>query len=139
MMRSPFSASAIIARYRGSKICSGRDTPGNSIVTSSGKMGIVDGSSVCAPAVAPHNSAATASAQLNLLLAISDPLRHDWPKGDGLRRQLLSQHGCRAAEPRAAGASERIGSLVRLILHRLVQADEGVAALAHAGNAVAQR
>src|SRR6185503_11944087 len=49
--RSPFSASAIIALYRGSKICSGTDISGNSITSSSGKIGIVSGSLSCGVAV----------------------------------------------------------------------------------------
>src|SRR3954464_2197171 len=39
MMRSPFSASATISRYRGSKMCSGRNTLGKSTTFGSGKSG----------------------------------------------------------------------------------------------------
>ena len=44
MMRSPASASATIARYRASKMCSGMNTFGNSTALGSGKIGIVGGS-----------------------------------------------------------------------------------------------
>src|SRR5688500_11935512 len=44
MMRSPASASPSIARYRGSRMCSGRNTFGNSTTFGSGKSGIVVGS-----------------------------------------------------------------------------------------------
>src|SRR5262249_27580537 len=44
MMRSPFSASSTICRYRGSKMCSGRNTLGKSTTFGSGKIGMVGGS-----------------------------------------------------------------------------------------------
>src|SRR5689334_19757314 len=44
MIRSPFSASSTIFRYRGSKMCSGRKTFGKSTTFGSGKIGIVGGS-----------------------------------------------------------------------------------------------
>ena len=44
MIRSPASASASMARYRGSKMCSGRNTFGKSTTFGSGKIGIVGGS-----------------------------------------------------------------------------------------------
>src|SRR5688500_5140802 len=44
MMRLPLSASATIARYRGSKIRSGSDTSGNNTTSGGGKSGTVDGS-----------------------------------------------------------------------------------------------
>src|SRR5687767_4728630 len=44
MMRSPASASATIARYRRSKMCSGMKTFGKRTALGSGKMGMVGGS-----------------------------------------------------------------------------------------------
>src|SRR5687768_8551427 len=44
MMRLPLSASATIARYRGSKIRSGSETPGNNTTSGRGNNGIVGGS-----------------------------------------------------------------------------------------------
>ena len=44
MMRSPARASASIFRYRGSKMCRGRNTDGKRTTLGSGKIGIVDGS-----------------------------------------------------------------------------------------------
>ncbi len=43
MIRLPLSASATIARYRGSKMCNGTDMCGKSITSGSGKIGIVAG------------------------------------------------------------------------------------------------
>src|SRR5262245_14029737 len=43
-MRSPDNASFTICRYRGSKMCSGRNTLGNITTFGSGKIGIVAGS-----------------------------------------------------------------------------------------------
>src|SRR5688572_2184497 len=146
MMRSPFSASATIARYRGSKMCSGRETSGNNIVTSRGKMGMVGGSAVCASTTPPlHRRAAIVNtkismdAQLRLIRQIGDPLRDDGPSGGCFRTPLLSRHRCRSAQPRAARSGERVGPLVDLILHRLVQADKRVTPLAYARDALAQR